>query len=328
MTLREKILALFESSKGQYLSGEEIGKELEVSRAGVWKAVKALQQEGYPIDAVPKRGYCLSREVDILSRQGVQKYLRHPVLRVQVQDKVSSTNQAVKVLAQAQAPEGVAVIANCQEAGKGRYGRSFYSPQGSGIYLSLLLRPGNWSAQSSLGLTTMAAVAVCRALEAISGEHPQVKWVNDIYLHGKKVCGILTEGAFSMENGLLEYGIVGIGVNVYAPAGGFPKELQSIAGPVFSQTVPDGKNRLAGEILNQLMDCYLCPDPLGHLQPYRDYSLVLGKPVEVITPAGSVPATALAIDDHFRLVVRYPDGREEALSQGEVGISPLTGIRG
>lgn len=322
MTLREKILALFESSKGQYLSGEEIGKALNVSRAGVWKAVKALQQEGYPIDAVPNKGYCLSRDSDILSCQGVQKYLRHDALRVQVQDKVSSTNQAVKALAQEKAPEGTAVVAGCQEAGKGRYGRSFYSPQGSGVYLSLLLRPRDWSPESSLGLTTMAAVAVCWAIEAVSGEHPQVKWVNDIYLHGKKVCGILTEGAFSMENGMLEYGIVGIGVNVYTPAGGFPPELQGIAGPVFSKTFPDGKNRLAGEILNQLMDCYRNPDPLGHLQSYRDYSLVLGKPVEVITPAGHIPATALAIDEHFRLVVRYSDGREAALSQGEVSVRP------
>lgn len=322
MTLREKILALFESSKGQYFSGEEIGKALNVSRAGVWKAVKALRQEGYPIDAVPNKGYCLSRDTDILSCQGVQKYLRHDALRVQVQDKVNSTNQAVKALAQEKAPEGTAVIANCQEAGRGRYGRTFYSPQGSGVYLSLLLRPRDWSPESSLGLTTMAAVAVCRAIEAVSGEHPQVKWVNDIYLHGKKVCGILTEGAFSMENGMLEYGIVGIGVNVYAPAEGFPPELQSIAGPVFSETFPDGKNRLAAEILNQLMDCYQNPDPLGHLQPYRDYSLVLGKPVEVISSTGREPATALAIDEHFRLVVQYSDGREAALSQGEVSVRP------
>ena len=103
MTLRERILALFESSKGQYLSGEEIGKALNVSRAGVWKAVKALQQEGYPIHAVPNKGYCLSRDSDILSCQGVQKYLRHNALQVQVQDKVSSTNQAVKALAQEKA---------------------------------------------------------------------------------------------------------------------------------------------------------------------------------------------------------------------------------
>ena len=322
MTLRERILALFESSKGQYLSGEEIGKALNVSRAGVWKAVKALQQEGYPIHAVPNKGYCLSRDSDILSCQGVQKYLRHDALQVQVQDKVSSTNQAVKALAQEKAPEGTAVVAGCQEAGKGRYGRSFYSPQGSGVYLSLLLRPRDWSPESSLGLTTMAAVAVCRAIEAVSGEHPQVKWVNDIYLHGKKVCGILTEGAFSMENGMLEYGIVGIGVNVYTPAGGFPPELQGIAGPVFSRTFPDGKNRLAGEILNQLMDCYQNPDPLGHLQSYRNYSMVLGKAVEVITPTGPIPATALSIDEHFRLVVRYSDGREAALSQGEVSVRP------
>lgn len=322
MTVREKILALFESNKGQYFSGEEIGRALEVSRAGVWKAVKVLRQEGYPIAAVPNKGYCLSRDTDILSAQGVRKYLRHDLLRVQVRDKVTSTNLAVKALAQEKAPEGTAVIANCQESGKGRYGRTFYSPHGSGIYLSLLLRPRDWSPEASLGLTTMAAVAVCRAIEAVSGEHPQVKWVNDIYLHGKKVCGILTEGAFSMENGMLEYGIVGIGVNVYAPAEGFPPELQSVAGPVFSETFPDGKNRLAAEILNQLMDCYLDPDPLGHLQSYRDYSLVLGKPVEVISSTGRQPAAALAIDEYFRLVVRYSDGREAALSQGEVSVLP------
>ena len=194
MTTREQLLELLENSRGTYFSGEEIARILRVSRAAVWKAVKALRQEGYAIDAVTNKGYCLSPETDILSAQGVGKYLKgeYRELEVQVLPTVPSTNALVRERANQGCPEGLTVIANTQTAGRGRMGRSFFSPPETGLYLSLLLRPTRYEPRQAVRLTAVAAVAMCEAIEAVSGREAGIKWVNDVYVQGKKVCGILT----------------------------------------------------------------------------------------------------------------------------------------
>ncbi len=322
MTTKEKILALFEASRGVYFSGEDIAQKLSISRAAVWKVVKSLQKDGYAIDAVMNRGYCLSANTDILSVQGIQKYLRPEVAGwdLSVLPAVSSTNALVREKANNGAPEGCMVLANEQSSGRGRLGRDFFSPQGTGIYMSLLLRPQNYSAEQAVRITTMAAVAMCEAIEAVSDEKAQIKWVNDIFVRDKKVCGILTEGSFSLESGLLEYAVLGIGINLYQPKGGFPKELKDIAGVIFQTPQDDAKNRVVSEFLNRFYVYYMEPGQTGYVEQYQKRSLVVGKQVTLLSGNASKNAVVLGIDDHCRLLVKYADGTEGCYSSGEISI--------
>lgn len=322
MKTKEKILELFECNKGIYFSGEELAQKLSVSRAAVWKAVKGLQGEGYQIDAVPNRGYCMSERTDILSPQGIQKYLELicAELELQIFPNVTSTMALAREKAVEGVQEGYVVLANEQSAGRGRRGRSFASPRGTGVYMSLLLRPTHYAAAQAVRITTIAAVAMCEAIEAVSEETAQIKWVNDIFVRGKKVCGILTEAALGMESGMLEYAILGVGINVYQPVGGFPKELEQIVGTVFDTAQNDMKNHLAAEFLNHFMAYYTSLEHADYAEEYRKRSLAIGRQVSVLSGAESRKAMVLGVDDECQLLVRYEDGTQEALSSGEISI--------
>ena len=324
---KEKILELFEQNKGTYFSGAQIAETLHVSRTAVWKAVESLREEGYALEAAPGRGYALSPDTDIVSAQGVGKYLGRDLdLDFEVLEEVTSTNTLLKEKAAGGAREGTVIIANSQTGGKGRLGRSFFSPLNTGLYISVLLRPADIPPQRALKITTMAAVAACRAIEAVLPDQmrPQIKWVNDIFLRGKKVVGILTEASVSMENGNLEYAVLGIGFNVYEPEGGFPEELRSIAGAVLPSRVPDAKNRIAAEFLRCFFEVYRAPDHLGYEAEYKERSLVLGKNVDVIPTGGGASRRAKVLDitDDCNLLVEYDDGSQAVLSSGEVSVRP------
>lgn len=322
MATKDKLLELLENKRDEYVSGEEISKNLGLSRTAVWKAINSLRADGYNIDAISNKGYRLAKDSDILSVQGISKYLTFPEkLDLTVYPVVDSTNNVLKKLAQDGAKEGTCVIAAEQSAGRGRIGRSFYSPSGSGIYLSLLLKPGNIPAERSVLITTMAAVAVCMAIEKTTKEKPGIKWVNDIFLDGKKVCGILTEGAVSMENGYLDYAVLGVGLNAYLPEGNaFPEELKKIAGPIYKAPQSDGKNLLAAEFLNAFLYLYYNEDPCAYQKEYRKRCFVIGKDISVLSPLGTFNAKAIDIDDDCHLIVEYEDGRRETLSSGEISI--------
>lgn len=339
MNTKDALLALLEKNKGKYLSGEEIADALSVSRAAIWKAVESLRSDGYSIDAVKSRGYSLSADTDIVSGQGVAKYLKKDLdLDFKVFDEVTSTNTILKEQAAAGAREGTVVIANSQTGGKGRLGRTFYSPLNTGLYISVLLRPTDIPPQQALKITTMAAVAATRAIDAVVTEDeadrksskkqnedgPLIKWVNDIYLHGKKVVGILTEASVSMENGNLEYAVLGIGFNVYSPEGGFPEEIKNIAGAILGKHVPDAKNRIAAEFLGRFFEIYRAEDHLHYEKEYKARSLVLGKDVDVIPTGGGETRRAKVLDitDDCNLLVEYPDGNTCILSSGEVSVRP------
>lgn len=319
MTTKERLLPLLESRQGSFVSGEELAESLKLSRAAVCKAIKALRQEGYAIEAVTNRGYRLSPDSDILSAQGVKKYLQSD-FQLTVHPSVSSTNTVLRSLAEQGAPERTVVISGEQQQGRGRSGRTFYSPADTGVYLSLLLRPVNADPRQTVTLTAAAAVALCQAIEAVSGRTPQIKWVNDIFLNGKKVCGILTEAAFGLESGAPEYVVVGVGINAYVPEGGFPPELTEIAGSLWESPVPDGRNHLAAEFLNRFWPLYAAGNPSAFLEDYRRRSLVVGKDITVIAGGSETPAHALGIDDNCRLLVRCESGQTAALSYGEVRI--------
>lgn len=322
MGTKEQLLMLFENNKGVFFSGEDIAEKLSISRTAVWKSVKSLRSEGYHIEAVRNKGYCLSVETDILSVQGIQKYLE-PVcssMELSVFPALNSTNALAREKAMTGAPDGYTIIANSQTGGRGRRGRTFYSPPDTGIYMSLVLRPPHYSSQQAVRLTTMAAVAACEAIEAVSGEKAQIKWVNDIYVRGKKVCGILTEASFGLEDGCLEYAVLGIGINVFPPADGFPDEIKDIAGTVFRKAQNDGKNQLAAEFLNRFMRYYAMPQESDYVDNYRSRSMVIGKEIQVIFSDCTKKANALDVDKDCRLIVEYEDGRIESLYSGEISI--------
>lgn len=322
MTTKEKLLELFETNRDVFFSGEDIAQKLAISRTAVWKAVKALQSEGYAIIAVTNRGYCLSDETDILSAQGIYKYLRPEIrdMEICVMDIVKSTNTLVREQANAGKPEGYIVLANEQTNGRGRLNRSFFSPKDTGIYMSLLLRPENYSGQQAVRITTMAAVAMCEAIEAVSDEKAEIKWVNDIFVRGKKVCGILTEGSFNLENGLLDYAVLGVGINIYQPETGFPEEINSTAGAVFQQRQGDVKNRLVSEFLNRFYGYYSAASQTDYVEQYRNRSLIIGKSVTLTSFNEARNAFVLGIDEECHLLVRYPDGTEDRCSSGEISI--------
>ena len=311
MTTKEKLLALLEDSKGTFFSGEEIARTLQVSRAAVWKAVNALREDGYTIDAATNKGYRLSPDSDILSPQGIRRFLKpeYRDLDLTVLPTAPSTNALVREKANQGRPEGCVIVACEQTDGRGRYGRQFFSPVDSGVYLSLLLRPTAYSPQQATCLTAAAAAAMCQAIEAVTGQQPGIKWVNDIFLHGKKVCGILTEAAVGLETGTLDYMVLGAGVNLYPPVKGFPEEIQPIAGSVLERSCPEAKNRLVGEFLNRFWDFYTHPECRTYLEDYRARSLAIGRKCHRSFQLGSaVSAYAYGIDDDFRLLVRYDSG--------------------
>ena len=322
MKTKEKLLTLFEQHRGTYFSGEEIAEKLEISRTAVWKGVNRLRKEGYRIDAVPNRGYCLSDDTDILSSQGIRKYLTHGSAfpELQVLPAADSTNDRLREAAVSGAPEGFVILAGRQSAGRGRSGRRFYSPPDTGLYLSLLLRPNRLSPGDAVKLTTMAAVAACRAEEELSGRAAGIKWVNDIYLDNRKVCGILTEASLELESGFLDYAVLGAGFNVYPPEGGFPEELSGLAGSILPSSQSDGKNRLAAGFLNHFLDCYRFRKWEDCAEEYRRRSLAVGKSIRVLCPDGPRKAKALDVDRDCRLVVRYENGETEHLSSGEISI--------
>lgn len=320
MTVKEKILDYLETNRGVYVSGEQLAGILEVSRTAVWKAIKTLQNEGFNIEAVTNKGYMLTEDTDVLTQNGVTSYLETERARVEVYKSVTSTNLVVKD--RASEAEGLVIASMEQTGGMGRMGRSFSSPKDTGIYFSILLKPEIDNKEVTL-LTSLAAVAVCEAIESCSDLKPAIKWVNDVFLNDKKVCGILTQASFSMENFAPEYVVVGIGINVYSPREGFDKSIRDVAGSVFSEKQGDMKNRLLAKTLDRFFYYYDHFEDKSFVAEYKKRSLIIGKRVNVIKPNESRPATAISIDDSCHLLVRYEDGAEELLSTGEISVRPV-----
>jgi BirA family biotin operon repressor/biotin-[acetyl-CoA-carboxylase] ligase len=326
MDTKNRILAELERHRGAYLSGAALAERLGVSRNAVWKAVRALEAEGHRMEAAPRRGYRLSDSSGVLTPQSIAPYLEGSAqdLAISVFPSLPSTNLYLKEAAEGGAAEGRVVLADTQTAGYGRRGRAFFSPPGTGLYMSLLLRPA-FSPQDALCLTTGAAVAVCRAAEDILGLTTQIKWVNDVFSGGKKVCGIATEAAMDLESGGLRYAVLGIGLNVFPPGDALPEELRGVAGslvPAGASPIPAGnlRARLAAGILNRFWALYPSLTDKAYFADYRARSFLLGQEVWVLRGASREAAVALDLDADFRLRVRFADGREESLSSGEVSI--------
>jgi BirA family biotin operon repressor/biotin-[acetyl-CoA-carboxylase] ligase len=321
---KERVLAILQEHPDQFVSGEALASGLGISRTAVWKAVEQLRREGYSISSVNRLGHRLSSVSDVLSEEGIRSRLTVPGLQVQVFPTISSTNTVLKQMASEDAPAGLALVAGEQTAGRGRLGRSFYSPSGSGLYLSLLLRP-ELDASDAVKLTACAAVSVAEAIEELADVHLEIKWVNDLFLGGKKVCGILTEAGLDCETGRMSYVIIGIGINTRVPAGDFPEEIRQIAGAVFGGApVPDLRNRLAALVLDRLIFYSADPASPALFEKYRSRSMVLGKPVFVLSPGQDpVPAEAVDLAPDYSLQVRMEDGSLRLLHSGEISIRPF-----
>lgn len=320
ISVKSRLLELLEQNRGITISGEQMARELDCTRAAVWKAVKALQQEGYEIEAGPNKGYMLSEDNNILAEEGIRPLLRQPEVYLKLYQETDSTNRAAKQAAIAgEAGHGSVILACGQSCGRGRRGRSFYSPSQAGLYLSVILQPqGNL--RESLLLTTEAAVAVYKAVRKITGIELDIKWVNDLYYKGKKVCGILTEAITDFESGEIQYAVVGIGLNLYEEEGGYPPELRGIAGGLYrNQRDAEGvnRNRLAAEIVNCLLDE---TRELKLLPEYLDRNMIPGHRIQILDGQQSRSAYAVAICQDGRLKVREEDGSETLLAYGEVSV--------
>jgi len=317
MTVREKTLEML--ATGETVEGARLARELGVSRNAVWKVMNSLRQNGYEIEAVTNRGYRLISAPDRLNAAEIRRWLIAEVIgrELEIHEKLDSTNNRAKALAAAGAPHGLAVIADSQSGGRGRLGRSFFSPEHSGVYLTVILRPDCAPEKANL-LTSLAAVAAARAVEKVADADVKIKWVNDLYLNDKKICGILTEAGFNMETGRLDYAVVGIGINVNRMV--FPPELREIATSIGNETgmSPD-RNRLIAEILNELDALYGDLETGAFLEESRRRSNVTGRTVTVIAGGRQYPARALEIDGQGRLVIETEEGRT-ALNYGEVSL--------
>ncbi len=232
---------------------------------------------------------------------------------------VDSTNTYLKNLANKDTPEGTVVIADCQTAGVGRFDRRFHSPENTGIYMSILLRPKSINFDITQ-ITTAAAVAVANACEELSGKAAKIKWVNDVYIDNKKVCGILTKGVLLANEPHNSFVILGIGINAFDPANGFHKEIENIAGSVFETNSPNLKAMLTARVIDNFFGFYNEFSSKNHINDYRKKSLVIGKNITVLKPGATLPAKALDIDDECRLLVEYENGETEKLSSGEISI--------
>ncbi len=271
-----------------------------------------------------------TRSENSLSQKAISNFLKKD-FHVTILEETDSTNKQLKLLADQGAPEWSVLIAEAQSAGKGRLDRSFFSPRGSGIYMSFLLRPVSSAPSLPLSetvlLTTCAASAVYEAVKGVTGKECGIKWVNDLYYKNKNVCGILTEGALTTDGKALDYAIVGIGINVFDPA--FDGELGSIAAGLYEKDEKAEteflREKIISEILNSFRYFYETQLALSNskrtfIDIYRDKMFLYGKTVNVFVGDASTEATVISLNDDCSLNIKYSDGKEQALSYGEVQI--------
>lgn len=318
MTTKERVLASLEQHRGQAISGQSLANQLGISRTAVWKAIQALIVQGHAIESTPNQGYTLQINNDILSPQGIRRYLKGD-LPLEVYQQIGSTNARAKELAVLGAPHGALFVANSQTEGRGRRGRSFVSPADTGLYLSMIVR-SKLPMEKNVLITSAAAVAVCRAVEQTTGKHLSIKWVNDLYTNQGKCCGILTEAATDLETGDLDYIVVGVGLNLLPPKNGWPPDVQGIAASVFEKSEPIDRCRLTASIANHILAvCEELPTK-SFMEEYRSRNIVPGRQVTIVQNGISRSAFACSITDEGHLIVRLPDGNTQELSFGEVSI--------
>lgn len=313
MSLKKDILySLLRSN--DYISGEQLAKKFGKSRAAVWKAVKSLIHDGYDIDAVTNKGYKLTDNNDVVSAQSIKSYLKNDIDVICLDCVDSTNNECKRMLADGQ--YGVFLVtADEQTAGRGRQGKTFYSPIATGVYFSLVIRP-HAALKNAVTATTAASVAVCKAIEQLTDKQPKIKWVNDVYVDNKKICGILTEAITNFEEGIVDSVIIGIGINISTHS--FPDGVDN-AGCLNADV---DRNRLIAKTVDELLHI-AGGDYKSFIDYYRSHSLVIGERIKFIQNAKVTPATAIEIDETGGLVVRLDDGTVTTLRSGEISIRKM-----
>jgi len=321
--MKKEILKVLLDNKGAYISGEELSERLQISRTAIWKHINSLKEAGYIIEAKSRQGYRLVAKPDILLAEELVLNMETEWLgrRIQVFDEIPSTNDLAKKLAAEGTAEGTVVIADKQTQGRGRMGRAWSSPAGQGLWFSVVLRPPLQPYQAS-ELVFVAAVGVCQALRDLTGLDILIKWPNDLLLDGKKVCGILAE--MSAEIDLLNYVVIGIGINVNQREEDFPAELAMTATSLrLASEEYFRRSELLPAILLQLERAYI-----GYLQKgfayildlWKTMNCTLGREVKVISHGTEYYGKAEDLAQDGSLLVRKADQQLEKVMVGDVSL--------
>ena len=312
MDRHQDLIRILDNADG-FLSGEEIGGVLSLSRMSISNMVRDLQKDGYYIEKRSGVGYRLFRELSF-TKEMVEKEFEDivPVYFFQTLEG-SSNNYAKKLLSEGTEPPFV-VVTRSQSGGKGRLGRSFSSPEG-GVYFSLVL-PGRMLFESADHITTSSSLATAKALEELTGIESRIKWVNDIYIGGKKAVGILSEGIVDLELGGLSSAVIGVGINLNTPLEAFPEELRVKATSYYLES---GKRYPYVEVLSRVVKGIIGIQNRSYLDEYRGRCFIIGKDVRILSYGKDLgSARCIAVDDDAHLVVILPSGEIKHLSSGEV----------
>ena len=323
--MKSEILEALRETDG-YVSGQDLCNKFGVSRTAVWKAIKQLKEAGYEIEAVPNKGYHIVSAPDLMNKVELES-IRNTTWagqEIYYYDVTDSTNIRAKELAEEGHPSGTLVVADRQEAGRGRRGRSWDSPSGTGIFMTLLLKPEMNPNHASM-LTLVAAMAVARAISKCAGTEALIKWPNDIVIGGKKICGILTE--MSAQFDFINHIVIGIGINVHNEH--FPEEIAETAGSIFLQTRKRIRRaELIEQILEQFEHYYAIfmetEDLSGLVREYNSILVNMNKSVRVLDPKEPFEGKAMGITKKGELIVDTWESRK-MVSSGEVSVRGLYG---
>ena len=323
--MKSEILEALRETDG-YVSGQDLCNKFGVSRTAVWKAIKQLKEAGYEIEAVPNKGYHIVSAPDLMNKVELES-IRNTTWagqEIYYYDVTDSTNIRAKELAEEGHPSGTLVVADRQEAGRGRRGRSWDSPPGTGIFMTLLLKPDMNPNHASM-LTLVAAMAVARAISKCANTEALIKWPNDIVIGGKKICGILTE--MSAQFDFINHIVIGIGINVHNEH--FPEEIAETAGSILLQT---GKRIRRAELIEQILEQFEhyyaifmeTEDLSGLVKEYNFILVNMNKSVRVLDPKEPFEGKAMGITKKGELIVDTWESRK-MVSSGEVSVRGLYG---
>ena len=322
MSVKDVLLETLSKSQNEYISGSALAEKLNVSRNAVWKAVKALESDGYLIESVTSKGYRLSSESNRLSDKFINTKLSTKALgrNIILLKETESTNNTAKEYAGDNAIHGTTIIAETQTMGKGRLGRNFSSPASTGIYMSVIIRPTFGIETASL-ITSATAVAVAEATEELCSCPVMIKWVNDLYINEKKICGILTEASLGLEMKSLDYAVIGIGINVRSVKSCFDNELLKTVSSIEDEAeIAIDRNALCANILNKLEKRLDTIESRDFLSEYRQREYLTGKEITANVGGESIQGFAKGIDDNANLILEMPDSSVRYISSGEANL--------
>lgn len=324
--MKEKILKVLMQTEG-YVSGQSLCRELNVSRTAVWKCINQLKEEGYVIDAVTNKGYCLRQSPDVITAEAVKSRLHTKFWGQETVffEETDSTNNVIKRMAEEGAAHGTLAIAEIQTAGRGRRGKQWASPKGSGIWMSFLLRPEILPQKASM-LTLVTALAVRQAIFKVCQLPVLIKWPNDIVSGGRKVCGMLTEMSAELE--WVHYVVIGIGINVNMKE--FPEEIRETATSLRMECERkiNRSSLIAafGEAFEEYYEQFMKTGDLSLLmEEYNQYLVNCGEKVKIIDPAGEYTGVSAGINAQGELLVTDEEGSLRTVRSGEVSVRGIYG---